>query len=124
MRDAGAQVEEIAFNVSDGRDPYQTWRGVWMVGQQFENLRAIESFGPNLKGNVEAGLKVTALDIAAAERKRLEVFHRFRAVVRAVRHPAYTGGTGEAVSGGAELPHRDQWAEDLRTILTGLRRRS
>ncbi len=78
LRDAGAQVEEIAFNAADGRDPYQTWRGVWMVGQQFENLRAIDAFGQNLKGNVEAGLKVTALDIAAAERKRLEVFHRFR----------------------------------------------
>ncbi len=80
LRDAGAQVEEIAFNAADGRDPYQTWRGVWMVGQQFENLRAIEAFGQNLKGNVEAGLKVSALDIAAAERKRLEVFQRFRAL--------------------------------------------
>ena len=78
LRDAGAQVEEIAFDVSDGRDPYQTWRGVWMVGQQYENLRAIDSFGQNLKGNVQAGLKVAAVDIAAAERKRLEVFHRFR----------------------------------------------
>ena len=78
LRNAGAQVEEIAFDVSDGRDPYQTWRGVWMVGQQYENLRAIDSFGQNLKGNVQAGLKVAAVDIAAAERKRLEVFHRFR----------------------------------------------
>ena len=27
LRDAGAAVEEIAFDVSDGRDPYQAWRG-------------------------------------------------------------------------------------------------
>ena len=59
---------------------YQTWRGVWMVGQQFRNLGELERFGQNLKGNVQAGLKLTALDIAAAEHKRQEVFHRFRAL--------------------------------------------
>lgn len=78
LRDAGAVVEEIAFDVSDGRDPYQAWRGLWMVGQQYANLSELERFGPNLRGNVEAGLKVTAIDIAAAEQKRLDVFHRFR----------------------------------------------
>ena len=78
LRDAGAAVEEIAFDVSDGRAPYQTWRGAWMVGQQFARLAQLEAFGTNLKGNVQAGLKVTTLDLAAAEQKRLEVFHRFR----------------------------------------------
>ena len=78
LRDAGAAVEEIAFDVSDGRDPYQAWRGAWMVGQQYARLSELERFGENLRGNVEAGLKVTAVDIAAAEQKRLEVFHRFR----------------------------------------------
>jgi amidase len=80
LREAGAEVEQIAFDVSDGRDPYQTWRGVWMVGQQYRNLGALENFGQNLRGNVQAGLKLTALDLAAAEHKRQEVFHRFRAL--------------------------------------------
>jgi amidase len=80
LGEAGAVVEETVFDVSDGRDPYQTWRGLWMVGQQIENLTALERFGPNLRANVNAGLKLTALDIADAERKRLEVFHRFRAL--------------------------------------------
>ena len=75
---AGAQVEKIEFNVEDGRDPYQAWRGLWMVGQQYQRLGELERFGPNLKGNVRAGLKLTALDIAAAEQKRQEVYHRFR----------------------------------------------
>jgi amidase len=75
---AGAQVEEIEFNVGDGRDPYQVWRGLWMVGQQYQRLSELERFGPNLKNNVQAGLKLTALDIAAAEQKRQEVYHRFR----------------------------------------------
>jgi amidase len=78
--DAGAQVEEIAFDVSDGRGPYQMWRGVWMVGQQYRNLSELDKFGQNLKGNVQAGLKLTATDIAAAEDKRQQVFHRFRAL--------------------------------------------
>jgi amidase len=78
LEQAGAAVEEIAFDASDGRDPYQTWRGAWMVGRQFSRLARLEEFGVNLKGNVKAGLKVTALDIAAAEEKRQEVFQRFR----------------------------------------------
>ena len=53
LRDAGAAVEEIAFDVSDGRDPYQAWRGLWMVGQQYANLSELERFGQNLRGNVQ-----------------------------------------------------------------------
>ena len=78
LRGAGASVEQIAFDVSDGRDPYQTWRGAWMVGQQFARMAQLEQFGENLKGNVKAGLKVTALDLAKAEQTRQQVFHRFR----------------------------------------------
>jgi amidase len=78
LQQAGAAVEEIAFDASDGRDPYQTWRGAWMVGQQFERLARLAEFGENLKGNVEAGMQLTALDLAAAEQKRQQVFHRFR----------------------------------------------
>jgi len=74
----GAHVEQIEFDASGGRAPYQTWRGFWMVGQQYERLSQIEQFGRNLKGNVEAGLKLNAVDFAAAERTRQEIFHRFR----------------------------------------------
>lgn len=80
LTDAGARVEEVKFDVSDGRDPYQVWRGAWMVGQRFEHLARLEEFGENLKGNVKRGLKVTVLDLAAAEQKRQEIFHRFRAL--------------------------------------------
>ena len=78
MGKLGAQVEEIKFGAGDGRAPYQTWRGFWMVGQQYERLSQIEQFGPNLKGSVEAGLKLNAIDFAAAERTRHQVFLRFQ----------------------------------------------
>jgi amidase len=77
LRDAGASVEEIAFDISDGKEPYQAWRGLWMVGQQFANLDRLEEFGVNLKGNVKAGLKVTPTDFAASEQKRAQLFQRF-----------------------------------------------
>jgi amidase len=77
LRDAGATVDEISFDVSDGRAPYQVWRGAWMVGQRYAQLDRLEEFGPNLQGNVKAGLKVTALDLAAAEQTRAVVFQRF-----------------------------------------------
>jgi amidase len=77
LRDAGATVEEIAFDISDGKSPYQAWRGLWMVGQQFANLDRLEEFGVNLKGNVKAGLKVTPLDFAASEQQRAQLFQRF-----------------------------------------------
>jgi amidase len=78
LTDAGAYVEEVAFDVAHGREPYQAWRGAWMVGQRFELLHQLEQFGENLRGNVKRGLEVTALDLAAAEQQRQDVFHRFR----------------------------------------------
>jgi amidase len=78
LRDIGAQVEQIAFDVSEGRDPYMVWRGAWMVGRQFANLACLQEFGGNLRGNVQSGMKVTALDLAAAEETRQRIFHRFR----------------------------------------------
>jgi amidase len=77
LRDAGATVEEIIFDISDGKSPYQAWRGLWMVGQQFANLDRLEEFGANLKGNVKAGLKVTPLDFGASEQQRAQLFRRF-----------------------------------------------
>ncbi|MBI3434731.1 MAG: amidase [Proteobacteria bacterium] len=75
---AGASVEDIRWDVAEGRDPYQTWRGFWMVGQHYANLGRLKEFGGNLRGNIEAGLTLTAIDLARAEAERIKVFHRFR----------------------------------------------
>src|SRR5262249_17104372 len=65
-------------SITQSEDWYKTWRGAWMVGRQFTRLSRVEEFGENLKGNVKAGMKVTALDLAAAEYTRQQLFHRFR----------------------------------------------
>jgi amidase len=78
LKDVGAAVDEISFDASEGKVPYQAWRGLWMVGQQFANLERLEEFGPNLKGNVKNGLKVTPLDFAASEKTRAALFLKFR----------------------------------------------
>lgn len=80
LRDAGATVDEITFDASDGKKPYQAWRGLWMVGQQLANIDQLESFGANLKGNVNAGLKVTPMDFAVSEQARATLFQKFRAL--------------------------------------------
>jgi amidase len=74
----GASVEHIAFDCSDGFDTYKTLRGEWMVGQQLERIEMLEKFGPNLAGNVKAGLALTVRDTAAAENARERVWMRFR----------------------------------------------
>jgi amidase len=74
----GASVDHIAFDAGEGRAAYNTWRGFWMVGQQVQRLGQMDQFGKNLRGNVEAGLKLGALDFAKAELTRAQLFQRFR----------------------------------------------
>ena len=80
LRDRGAVVEEIALDLSFARKPFLALRGLWMVVQQYRRLDKVEQFGPNLRGNVEAGLHFTTDALAGAEhcRRRLwETFHDF-----------------------------------------------
>jgi amidase len=78
LRDAGAEVEEIAFDVSDGREPLSglarpvDGRSAIRESERARTLRA------ELEGQRSSRPEGDRLDIAAAEQKRLEVFHRFR----------------------------------------------
>ncbi len=75
---AGAQVEEIEFDLSWAREAFLILRGFWMVTQHRGRLEQRDRFGDNLRGNIEAGLKLGARDFAAAEQTRGEVWDRFR----------------------------------------------
>lgn len=80
LRHQGAEVDEIEVDLSAGRKPYKIWRGVWMVGQQLNNLPRLDSFGENLQGNVKSGLSITTTEIAEAEQARLELFQKMYAL--------------------------------------------
>ncbi len=78
--DYGATVDELEFSVTDGRDAYLVLRGLTMVGRFFEYLNETGRFEPNLKGNIEFGVKLTIADVAAAEHKRAELWSRWCAL--------------------------------------------
>jgi amidase len=76
----GARAEEVAFDLSDGCDAFAILRGAAMVGNHLARLEKLGELGPNLAGNVRQGLAVQILDIARAEHKRAEIWHRWRAL--------------------------------------------
>ncbi len=78
LREAGAIVDHITFDCSDGFDVYKVLRGEWMAGQQMERIDLLDKFGPNLGGNVRAGLAQSVHDTALAENGREKVWARFR----------------------------------------------
>ena len=76
-----------------------------MVGQQYAAARARSTSSATIcSGNVEAGLKLNALDFAAAEQTRRADIPSLPRVVRAVRRSAHAGGAGEALSDRDEFP--------------------
>ncbi|HLB15128.1 MAG TPA: amidase family protein [Burkholderiales bacterium] len=76
----GASVEEVAFDLSEGCDAFVTLRGEAMVGNHLARLEKLGELNPNLAGNIRLGLGVQILDIARAEHKRAEIWHRCRAL--------------------------------------------
>jgi amidase len=69
----GIEVEEVDLDLSGGRDAFLTLRGLWFVAQMHGRLEHLEEFGPNVAGNIKAGLKTTSAEIGAAEQVRAKV---------------------------------------------------
>ncbi len=80
LRDAGADVEEISFDISDGRDAFVALRGQMMVANHATRLDRLDELGPILSGNIRAGLAQTPEIVAEAEVKRGEIMARLVAV--------------------------------------------
>jgi amidase len=74
----GASVEETEISMGDGRDAFIVLRGEAMVGNHLARLERIGELGDNLAGNIRAGLALTPTEIARAEHKRAEIWHRWR----------------------------------------------
>lgn len=80
LAEAGHVVEEISLDLSDGRDAFLALRGQFMMNHHLDKLDKLDQLGPNLRGNIEQGLKVTSLDLAKAEKKRAEMYARVEKV--------------------------------------------
>jgi amidase len=86
LRDVGVAVEEIEFDLSFARKPFLALRGLWFVAQMFPRLDKVDQFGPNVAGNIRAGLATTTHDLGAAEAARTRVWHVFRELFRRFDH--------------------------------------
>jgi amidase len=78
LAQAGAIVEEIALDLSEFKRSFLALRGYWMVAHQYARLDQVERFGPNLGGNVRAGLSTTPVQLGEAEQARGRLWQRFR----------------------------------------------
>ncbi len=78
LRDPGATVEEIPFDLAFGRPTYLALRGLWFVAQMYPRLDKIDRLGVNVANNVKGGLKFTTQQLAAAEAARGRLWHMFR----------------------------------------------
>ncbi len=76
LRDGGAIVEEIAFDMSDGRDAFIALRAQIMVANHATRLDRLDALGASVAGNVRAGLAQTPEIVAEAEGKRAEILFR------------------------------------------------
>ena len=78
LRDAGARVEEVAFDLGFARDAFLALRGEWFVAWMYDKLDRLEKFGVNVKNNTRAGLEGSPRDLGAAHHARGRVWRMFR----------------------------------------------
>jgi amidase len=73
LRSRGITVEEVPLDLREGRDAFLALRGMWFVAQMHGRMEHLEKFGPNVAGNIRAGLKTTTAELGAAEQVRARV---------------------------------------------------
>ncbi len=73
---AGVAVEEIELDLSHARRAFLDLRGRWMVAHHQDRLDRVGELGPNLAGNIRAGLAVTAADLGRADHARTALWRR------------------------------------------------
>jgi amidase len=70
LQHSGIIVEEVDLDLSAGRDAFLALRGLWFVAQMHGRLEHLAEFGPNVSGNIRAGLETTSGELGAAEQVR------------------------------------------------------
>ena len=73
----GVKINETALDLSEGRDAFAALRGHWMLSHHLGRLEHLESFGPNLAGNIRFGLEQDPKALGEAERTRSIIWKTF-----------------------------------------------
>jgi len=82
----GIAVDPIVLDLSAGRDAFLALRGLWFVTWMQDRLDRLEELGVNVRNNIKAGLGGKVPDLAAAERVRSRIWHRFRELFERYDH--------------------------------------
>lgn len=86
LKQVGAQVEVIELDLSFGRNAFLGLRGWWFVAEMSVRLHQLDRFGPNVAGNIRAGLATALKDLGAAEQARGKVWQLFRELFEKFDH--------------------------------------
>lgn len=78
LSDSGVHVEELELDLSSGFETFLTLRGRWMVEHHRSRLEQLDELGPNLAGNIRAGLALAPGEVEAAERARADLQRTMR----------------------------------------------
>jgi amidase len=77
LEDGGTSVGLSELDLTDARKAFLHLRGVWMVAHMQHLMDRIDELGPNVRGNLEAGLRVTSEEIAWAHAVRGRIWTLF-----------------------------------------------
>lgn len=77
LAEAGATVEEIELDLSFAWQAFLDIRGAHVLTHHYHHLDKLDRLGPNIKGNVEAGLNGNPNALAEAQRTRGQVWQMF-----------------------------------------------
>ncbi|HEY6219319.1 MAG TPA: amidase family protein [Gemmatimonadaceae bacterium] len=86
LRQMGAKVDEIAFDLSYARDAFLALRGEWFLAWMYEKLDRLEQLGVNVRNNTKSGLEARPLDVGAAHHARGRVWKQFRELFEKYDH--------------------------------------
>ena len=108
LQKLGAEVEQIEFDVSTGRAAFQTWRGFWMVGQQYQRLSHVGEFGAELERQCRSWTETDRARLRGGRASPRTDFSSLPKAIRTLRCAADAGGAGQAVPGGNEFSRQHQ----------------
>ncbi len=82
----GATVEEVALDLSYGRDAFLALRGEWFVAWMYDKLDRMDGFGVNVRNNTAAGLSGDPRALGAAHHARGRIWHQMRELLTRYDH--------------------------------------